>query len=200
MQTTRMTSKYPWNSSGSSLCDQGQSFLRAAASELEKHRRSGRKCSGCKQSAPKTPASERGPITNFSTRSHTTDCGYRSSTAGNASTRRWEPKPSRRPVARGLGGWHALLSSHRPWLAAFRKSCTPPVRFTFFEATCPHTALSHTVGRPLLRGRQGRPLFGGGQSAALLDWSCFRAQYLGKAATWRPQVVFLPEGTCWTRP
>ena len=38
------------------------------------------------------------------------------------------------------------------------------------------------------------PLLGGRQSAALPDWSFCGAQHLGKAATWCPQVVFLPAG------
>ena len=37
------------------------------------------------------------------------------------------------------------------------------------------------------------PLFGGGQSAALPDWSFCGAQRLGKTATWCPQVVFCPQ-------
>ena len=39
------------------------------------------------------------------------------------------------------------------------------------------------------------PLFGGRQTAALLVWTFCGAQRLGKAATWRSQVVFLPAGT-----
>ena len=35
--------------------------------------------------------------------------------------------------------------------------------------------------------------------AALPDWSCGGAQYLGKTATWCPQVVFSPQAQAWTR-
>ena len=61
------------------------------------------------------------------------------------------------------------------------------------------------AGSPAVPWEPGRPLpswspLVGGQSAALLDWSCFGAQYVGKAATWCPQVVFCPQAQAWTRP
>ena len=37
------------------------------------------------------------------------------------------------------------------------------------------------------------PLLGGHQTAALPAWTFCGAQYLGKAATWCPQVVFCPQ-------
>ena len=43
---------------------------------------------------------------------------------------------------KGLGRWHTLLSSHRPYQAAQRCSTTAPVRRAFFEAT---VARTHTL-------------------------------------------------------
>ena len=59
--------------------------------------------------------------------------------------------------------------------------------------TYPHTALSRTLGRPLLRGKPGRPspswspLFCGRQTAALPVWT-----FCGAHRLWCPLVVFLP--------
>ena len=67
------------------------------------------------------------------------------------------------------------------------------------------TPPSAVSGSPAPCGWSGRPsaswspLFGGRQSAALPDWSFCAAQFLEKAATWGPHVVFLPAGTCSTR-
>ena len=63
------------------------------------------------------------------------------------------------------------------------------------RSSTPSVAIS--LSRLLLFGWSGRPspswspLFGGRQSAAELDFR--RAQYLGKVATWCPQVVFSPQ-------
>ena len=62
-----------------------------------------------------------------------------------------------------------------------------------------HAHSRHLAGSPapLRVGRSPvtfwSPLFGGRQSAALPNWTFCGAQYLGKVATWCPQVVFCPQ-------
>ena len=120
-----------------------------------------------------------------------TERGYSSSRRDK--TRRREPKHCRRPVARK--GWAAGMpcsaAAARNWLrkggVAQRLCAAPSSRPRSHVPT--HCSFSHALGRPLHRGLPRRPSpswspLVGGRSAALLDWSCFGAQHLGKAATW----------------
>ena len=68
-----------------------------------------------------------------------------------------------------------------------------------------HPSGAIALGRLLLCGYTGRPspswspLLGGRQTAALPDWSFLAGRRgSGRPPPWCPQVVFLPEGTCWT--
>ena len=137
-------------------------------------------------------ASERRPFTKFATK--------RTHVIGNA------PTEDREEVCNleGAGRWVCLTQQPSPVpgcvTVQFHSACAPRL-LRGHGRTYPHTVLSRTLCRLLLRGWPGRPspswtpFFGGRQSAALPDWSCFGAQRLGKAATWCSQVVFLPAST-----
>ena len=89
---------------------------------------------------------------------------------------------------------HSTVNA-RNWL---RKSGAP-VCHAFFEATVTrtHTLLFNAprVGRSTVGSRVAHRLPGrhGRQSTTLPEESCFGAQYLGKAATWCPQVGISPQ-------
>ena len=108
-----------------------------------------------------------------------------------------QQKTRRRHVTlKGLGGGCALLSSHRPHRTA-QSACAPRL-LRGRGRTYPHTALSRTLGcLPPAGGQVARRLPGRHFSVAARPWrACLGllwAQYLGKAATWCPQVVFCPQ-------
>ena len=118
-----------------------------------------------------------------------TERGYSSSRRDK--TRRREPKPlqeTRSP--KGLGGWHALLSSCRPKLAAKRWSCTALVCRAFFEAA---VARTHTHCSFSRAGSPAPPRVAASAVAFLVAtrrwpvrWRCWTFLALRRSTSGRP--------------
>ena len=94
-----------------------------------------------------------------------------------------ENSPAALSAVQAASSWRALEETvvRAGWAAKSYLSRTP-LAVTTWSTT------RNTLGPLLLFGWPG-----GHQSAALLDWTFCGAQYLGKVATWCPQVVFCPQ-------
>ena len=107
-----------------------------------------------------------------------------------------------RNLGRGWAGGSASLSSPARRFVQNNNDRLDKCTLRPHSVRIPPSAISGSLAPCGWSGRPSSswsPLFGGRQSAALPDWSCCGAQYLGKAATWCLQVVFCPQAQAWTR-